>query len=118
MKKVFRRLAAFFVTIYANHLYKKAVRIADERYATERQMIYVASQNFHPDRLTTYDKARFKAEKQVFGFHARLLTLQSLKNGCYYHTPDRAGNQEMTDREKERRRLFFVKERLQKAKLI
>lgn len=118
MRKLFKKLAALVVTIYANYLYKKAVRIADRRYAQEHQMIYVASQNFHPDLLTTYDKARFKVEKQVFGFHARLLTLQSLKNGCYYHTPDRAGNQAMTEREKERRRLFFIKERLQKAKLV
>ena len=118
MRKFFRKLAAMVITIYANHLYKKAVRIADQRHARENQMIYVASENFHPDHLTTYDKARFKVEKHVFGFHARLLTLQSLKNGCYYHTPDRAGNQAMTDKEKERRRLFFIRERLQKARLI
>lgn len=118
MRKLFRKLAAMVVTIYANYLYKKAVRIADRRYAREHQMIYVASKNFQPDYLTTYDKARFKTEKKVFGFHARILTLQTLKNGCYYHTPDRAGNQKMSEREKERRRLFFVRERLYKAKLI
>lgn len=117
MKKWFRKLAVMVVTIYANYLYRKAVRIADKRHAQEKQMIYVASKNFHPDYLTTYDRARFKREKKVFGFHARLLTLQTLKNGCYYHTPDRAGNQAMSEREKERRRLYFIRERLIKARL-
>ena len=114
---IFKKLAAMVVTIYANHIYKKAVGIADRRYARERTMIYVASEAFHPDRLTTYDRRRFKIEKRVYGFHARLLTLQTLKNGCYYHTPDSAGNQAMSPAEKERRRLFFVAERLGKARL-
>ena len=116
--KIFKKLAAMVVTIYANYLYNKAVRIADQRHEREHTMIYVASKNFHPDYLTTYNRERFKIEKQVFGYHARLLTLQTLKNGCYYHTPDRAGNQAMSEREKERRRLFFVRERLQKARLL
>ena len=118
MKKIFRKLAAIVVTYYANHIYKKAVEAAEKRHEREHTMIYVASQTFHPDHLTTYDKRRFKAEKAVYGHYARLLTLQSLKNGCYYHTPDRAGNQAMTPEEKETRRLHFVKERLRLAKLI
>lgn len=116
--KIFKKLAISVVTIYANYLYKKAVRMADERYEKEHTMIYVASKTFHPDYLTTYDKRRFKMEKSVFGYHARLLTLETLKNGCYYHTPDKAGNQKMSEREKERRRQYFIRERLQKAKLI
>lgn len=115
---IFKKLAVVIVTIYANHLYKQAVRIADERYRKEHRMIYVASRNFRPDLLTTYDRDRFKFEKKVFGYHARLLTLQTLKHGCYYHTPDTAGNQAMTQEEKEARRLFFVQERLRKAKLV
>jgi len=118
MKRLFRKLAILVVTLWANYTYKKVVAMADERYRRERTMIYVASKNFHPDQLTTYDKWRFKAEKQVFGFHARLLTLQTLKNGCYYHTPDKAGNQAMSEHDKEVRRRFFIEERLRKAKLI
>lgn len=115
---IFKKLAVVLVTIYGNSIYKKAVRAADERYEREHTMIYVASKTFHPDRLTTYNRNKFKAEKEVFGYHARLLTLVSLKNGCYYHTPDRAGNQAMTKEEKEKRRLYFIRERLQMAKLI
>ena len=118
MKKLFRKPAILVVTLWANYTYKKVVKEADERHRKEKTMIYVASKNFHPDYLTTYDRRRFKVEKRVFGYHARLLTLQTLKNGCYYHTPDTAGNQAMSEHDKEVRRRFFIQERLQKAKLI
>lgn len=115
---IFKKLAVVVVTFYGNYIYKKAVKAADERHRREHQMIYVASENFRPDVLTTYDRKRFKIEKRVFGYHARLLTLQTLKAGCYYHTPDTAGNQGMSEEEKERRRLFFIRERLEKARLV
>ena len=118
MRRLFRRLAVIVVTAWANYTYNTAVAQADARYRREHTMIYVASKNFQPDYLTTYDKNRFKAEKHVFGYAARLLTLQTLKNGCYYHTPDKAGNQGMSEKDKELRRQFFIRERLQKAKLI
>lgn len=118
MKKIFRRLAILVVTLWANYTYRKVVEMADREHALKHTMIYVASKNFHPDQLTTYDRYRFKAEKEVFGFHARLLTLQTLKNGCYYHTPDKAGNQAMSEHDKEVRRRFFIAERLRKAKLL
>lgn len=117
MKKIFRRLAIIVVTAWANYTYRKVVEMADREHAMKHTMIYVASKNFRPDQLTTYDRARFKAEKQVFGYAARLLSLQTLKNGCYYHTPDKVGNQEMSEHDKEVRRRFFIEERLQKAKL-
>ena len=118
IRRIFRRPAIAVVTIWANYTYKKIVKIADERHRREHTMIYVASQSFHPDMLTTYDRRRFKIEKSVYGWQARLLTLQSLKNGCYYHTPDKVGNQALSEKEKERRRKAFVKERLKLAKLI
>lgn len=118
MKRFFRKLAAVVVTFYANRIYNQAVKVADERHEREGIMIYVASQTFNPDRLTTYNRWQFKAEKAAFGYLARRLTLQTLRAGCYYHTPDTAGNQAMSERERERRRLFFVRERLMKAGLI
>lgn len=87
-------------------------------YQQKPQMYYVASRVFRPDVLTIYDKAKFKTEKHAFGRAAELCTLIQLKFGCYYHTPDTAGNQAMSKHEMEVARLFFVKERLRKAKLI
>lgn len=117
-KKLFRPLAVLIVTMYARRIYNRGVRLADERHRREHQTIYLASQTFHPDRLTTYDKIRFKAEKQAWGFHARLLTMNALRRGCYYHTPDRFGNNGLDPKEKEIRRRAFIKERLRMAGLV
>lgn len=115
---IFKKLARVVVTIYARNLYSKAKRRADEMYRKKPQMYYVASQVFRPDVLTIYDRERFKTEKRVFGRAAILRTLVDLKYGCYYHTPDKAGNQAMSEKEMEVARLYFIKERLKKAKLI
>ena len=81
-------------------------------------MIYLASNSFRPDHLVTYTKRQFKTEKRVYGVAARLLTMNTLKSGCYYYTADRRGENGMDEKEKERRRRAFIKERLRLAKLI
>lgn len=115
---IFKKLAAVVVTAYAHYLYDQAKRKADYMYSKNPQMYYVASQVFHPNVLTIYDRRRFKMEKSAFGRAAELKTLLDLKNGCYYHTPDTAGNQAMSEHDMEVARRYFVKERLWKAKLI
>lgn len=117
MKNPFKKLAALCVTAYANLLFKTAMKKADRLYRENHQMYYVASQVFRPNVLTIYDRKKFKIEKVVLGFAARITTLQTLKNGCYYHTPDKAGNQAMTAHDIEVRRRYFVRERLSLAKL-
>ena len=112
------KLAVRVVTAYAKYLFRKAKEKADTMYAQNPQMYYVASQAFHHEVLTIYDRQRFKIEKQAFGCAARLLTLVSLKNGCYYHTPDVMGNQKMSAQEIKRRENFFIYERLRKAGLV
>lgn len=114
----FKKLARIVVTIYARFLYRNARRRADEMYRKKPQMYYVASRVFRPDILTIYDHNRFKREKRAFGRAAILCNLIQLKYGCYYHTPDTAGNQAMTEKEMEVARLYFIRERLQKANLI
>jgi len=118
IKKIFRPLATKVVVIWANYTYDKVRRIADQRHEKEHTMIYVCAEPFRPYVLTTYDRKRFKGEKKVFGYSARLLTLTTLKNGCYYHTPDTAGNQALGKREIKRRRRYFALERLHKAGLL
>lgn len=118
IKRLFRKAAIIVVTIYAKHLYEQGVKGADLRHAREGKMIYLASQTFHPDRLVTYDKEQFKAEKKVFGTSAQLLTINTLRHGCYYHTPDRFGRMGLSEQDKEIRRKAFIKERLHFAKLI
>ena len=117
-KKILRAPAVFVVTLWAKHMYKKGVKMADERHKREKVAVYLASANFYPDKLQTYTKRQFKVEKHVFGYHARLLTMTTLRRGCYYYTPDAYGNNAMTPREREVKRRYFIKERLQMAKLL
>lgn len=112
-----RRWARRAVTRYAKREFYAAMRRADERHKHEHTMIYVCSKPFQPEVLTTYDRIRFKREKQVWGWHATLLSLQSLKYGCYYHTPDKAGNQRMKQKDIDIRLKYFIEERLALAKL-
>ena len=117
-KKLFRKPAIFFVTIYARYIYRQGVDAADRRHAMEGHTIYLAANSFRPDHLVTYNKTQFKIEKHVYGVHARLLTMNTLRRGCYYYTTDLFGANGMTSEEKEIRRRAFVKERLRLAKLI
>ena len=118
LKRLFRRPAVILVTLYARHIYKKGVEAAESRHAAEGNIIYLAADSFRPDHLVTYNRRQFKAEKHVYGVAARLLTMITLRRGCYYYTADRLGNYGMTPGDKERRRKAFVKERLKLAKLI
>lgn len=113
-----RRLAKAVVTLYAKHLFDTERKKADRRHKKHGIMFYVASRPFNPRELTIYDKKRFKAEKHIFGYHARLLTLQTMKARCFYHTPDRAGNQAMPEKEVQFRRSAFIHDRLKAAKLL
>lgn len=125
MKKIFQffrnlrlRLARYFVRLWAVYNFNAAMRRADARHEREHTMIYVCEQPFNHNVLTSYNRARFKREKKAWGWSGTLLTLQSMKYGCYYHTPDRAGNQAMTKEDIEMRRNYFISERLQAAKLL
>ena len=116
-KRLLRKPAIIIVTLYANLIYYKGVRAAEERHLKEGRTIYLASKTFHPDRLVTYNKAQFKTQKRAFGMSARLLTMNTLKSGCYYYTADAFMKNGISKRDKEIRRRAFVKERLQLARL-
>lgn len=121
-KKLFRRLSVLLVTIWARRAYNQGVRLAELRWKQtppkDRRTIYLAANSFRPDHLVTYDKPQFKTEKRAYGVQARLLTMNTLKQGCYYYTADRYGNNGMSDEEKEIRRRAFIKQRLRIAGLI
>ena len=117
-KKIFRKPAILLVTLWANRTYRQGVAAAEQRHKEEGDTIYLAANSFRPDRLVTYNKWQFKFEKQAYGMAARLLTMNTLRSGCYYHTADRMGGRGMQKRDIEIRRKAFVKERLRLAGLI
>lgn len=118
LKRLFRKPAILLVTRWANRSYAQGVQATEERHRRQGETIYLATNAFHPDKLVTYDKRQFKVEKRVYGYHARLLTMNTLKQGCWYYSADRYGNNGISEQEKEIRRKAFIKARLKAAKLI
>lgn len=121
-KKIARKISVLLVTIWAKRTWRIGVEAAERRWKqtppAQRRTIYLAANSFRPDHLVTYDKPQFKLEKHVYGYQARLLTMNRLRQGCYYYTADKYGNNGMTDEEKEIRRRAFIKQRLRMAGLI
>lgn len=118
IKRLFRKPAILLVTLWARRTYRQGVKAADERHRREHKTIYLAADSWRPDHLVTYDKEQFKREKRVYGYHARLMTMQTLARQCYYHTQDRYGRNGLGEKEKEIRRRAFIRQRLRLAKLI
>lgn len=116
--RILRKPAVIFVTWYALYIYRKGVMAAERRHENEGNIIYLAEDTFRPNRLTTFDKAEFKSQKRFFGTPARLLTMNTLKNRCYYHTADRFGKNGLSKHDATIRKKAFVKERLSLAGLI
>lgn len=119
LKNLRRRIAIIFVTLWAKLAYEEGVYAAEKRRRqNDGEMIYLAKNSFRPDHLVTYNKEQFKVEKRVYGVAARLLTMNTLRQYCYYHTADRFGQNGLSSHEKETRKKAFIKERLSLAKLI
>lgn len=116
MKKFFRKLAGYFVTIYTNRIYRKAVKEADRVHAERKERIYVASSIEDVRKLEIYNRYKFRKMKgKLFipNFY-----IANLKDGAWYYTGDRLEQGCLTPEEKEVRRLAFVRHVLHRAKLI
>lgn len=116
MKKYLRRLAGYFVTIYANWLYRKAVDEAERIHEVRGERIYVASSIEDVRNLVIINRARFRQMKQ------RLMIpkfyIENLRDGAWYYTADRGEQNALPLQEKEIRRLAFVKHVLHRAGLV
>ena len=116
MKKFFRKLAGYLVTIYANRIYRKAVKEADRVHAERKERIYVASSIEDVRELVIYNRYKFRQIKNKL-FIPKFY-ISNLKDGAWYYTGDRLEQGCLTPKEKETRRLAFVRHVLHRAKLI
>lgn len=116
MKKFFRTLAGYIVTMYANRLYRKAVKAADKRHEIEKETIYVASSIADVRELTTYNRAQFRRVKNRL-FIPKFY-ISNLRSGAWYYTADRGGKGGLSAKEKKARRLAFVRHVLHRAGLL
>jgi hypothetical protein len=116
MKKFFRKLAGYIVTIYANRIYRKAVKEADKYHEVHRERFYVASSIEDVRELVIYNRYKFRQIKNRL-FIPKFY-ISNLKDGAWYYTGDRLEQGCLTPEEKEIRRLAFVRHVLHRAKLI
>lgn len=117
-KKLLRKPAIIVVSLWAKHVFNLGVNAAESRHRKTGVTVYLAADSFHPNRLVTYTKEQFKVEKRAYGQAARLLTMNTLRQRCYYYTADKYGNNGLSKRETAVRKGAFVKERLRKAGLV
>ena len=115
MKKIFRRIAGYFVTIYANKLYKKAVQEADLAHVEKGERIYVVSSRQDVSKLVVLDIDGFRRMKKALKIKD---SLHDLKQGSWYYTADNAEKNPLPEADREARRLAFVRHLLDRAGLI
>ena len=115
MKKLFEKLAGYLVTAYANRLYNKAVKIADDRHTKEKTTIYVISSYFDPSKLVTCNRKQFRLMKERLRLRSEKVA--NMRMGSWYHTADAIERNGLPAVDKEARRLAFVRMILKKAKL-
>ena len=119
IKAFFRRMAIYVVTAYANRIYRKAVQAADKRHAEEKETIYVANAVVDASELRTYNRKEFRRAKRILRVsNPKEFNLAMMKKAAWYYTPNRLEQDGMSPRDKELRRLAFVKHLLRNAKLV
>lgn len=116
--KPFKKLASFFVTAYANRVFRNAVKIADSWHEGTGKRYYVIFSPEGNDKLVTIDDNGFLAIRKAMGMTGKEYPIAKLKNTCWYYTPNISDKDRITDRELEVRRLAFVRDRIKKAKLL
>lgn len=118
IKRFFKKPAIWVVTAYGNRIYKKAVKAAEKRHEECGEMIYVSNGVINGTVLRTYNRKEFRNAKRILKISSKQFNVTALKEACWYHTANRAGADGMTPRNKELRRLAFIKFLLQNAKLV
>lgn len=103
------------MTIYANKLYAKAVKQADKSHSELGERIYVVSSWGDISHLVVLNRDKFRDMKRALNLQGQKIS--DLMEGAWYYTPDRSGKHGLTNKEKEIRRLAFVRHILLKAKL-
>lgn len=119
IKAFFRKIAIWVVTAYGNRIYRKAVESADKRHEQDKETIYVSNGVVNGSVLRTYNRAEFRKAKRLLRMYdSKTFNVAALKAACWYHTADRSGKNGLSAKDKELRRLAFIKMLLQNAKLL
>ena len=125
MKKYFSRLAAFFVTAYANRLFKQAIKFAEQRHNVEGSTMYVITDPRDPKKLVVIDIHQFLELRHRFEISSKDMPISELRGHCWYRTGKTVHHSKKKSIDKDRlsakeidvRRLAFVRELLTRAGL-
>ena len=125
IRKFFFFFFGRIVTYYCNRIYRKAVERADGYHKQTREAYYVITDPGNKYQLVTINRRHFRkmkhdAQKSMTDmlYWSHKYNMSLVKDGCWYHTPDRGENNAMTPRQKELMRLVFIKSGLKKARLV
>lgn len=118
MRRLIKRLATYVVTAYAQHLYKRIVKKAEERHEQEKTMIYVVSALNDVSRLCLYNRKQFRAMKAACKIYDPNYGVKEMRDGAWYHTGDALGKRRLSAVDQEARRLVFIQHILKRAKLL
>jgi hypothetical protein len=127
MKRLFKKLAGILVTWYYSRLYNKAVKLADEQHERKGETFYVIDHIYKGQMLSVVNRGTFRRMKHDAQrwtnpnyemYYAKEYNLSLVKEGCWYRTPDRSGNNGLSKRDIEVRRLALVRIGLVRAKLL
>ena len=113
-----KNIAGRIVSYYRNRVYQKAVAKADRRAADENTTIYVIDHFIKGQTLSCVNRKEFRfikhsAQKLHKGdqFYSPQYGMKMLREQCWYHTGG------LSEKEKEVRRLSFIRDGLKKARL-
>lgn len=120
-----RKIASRIVVYYYNRQYQKAViRAEKKRLSNGDQMIYVIDHFIKGELLSPITRKEFRAIKHAAQklhrndiYWSNAYNTGMLKEQCWYHTANRDGEDGLTEKEKEVRRLAFLREGLKRARL-
>lgn len=129
MRKFFRNLASKLVTWYYRRMYDQGVKACDKLHAEKKWAYYLID---WPDRkgkrvLQPLNRRGFRnlkhwAQGFYFGvdmkYWSKDYNMETLRQGAWYYTADRAEKNGISPEEKEIRRLAFLREGLRRAKLL
>lgn len=129
MRKFFRRIAARLVTWYYRRMYQSGVQACDKLHAEKGWAYYLID---WPDKngkrvLKPLNRRGFRNLKhwsQSFyigvdmKYWSKDYNMSVLRDGAWYYTPDKAQQGGLTEKEKEVRRLAFLREGLRRANLL
>lgn len=118
MKKTIKSIKRFFVTRNANRKFRKAVQVANSWYNATHKRYYVIGNPMKEEELVSIDTSAFFSLRKEFGLKGKTFPLELIKMQAWYYTPNHEGRDRIDPKEFTKRRLAFIRWRLEENGLL